>query len=106
MKFERGLTPYTTDNVLDKSGPKPTDDHMVILVSMSPTGEPDESLYEMDEPYSFVMHQGLKRDIKYEPLKTGNRSMQDGLPLFEKYQFLSPGKSSGQHAVKHTTNST
>lgn len=73
---------------------------MIILVSAPSTGEPAESVYEMDEPYPSAMHQGLKRDIKYEPLKSGNRSMQDGLPLFEKYQFLSPGKSFHQHPVK------
>ena len=78
---------------------------MVILVSAPSTGEPAESVYEMDEPYPSAMHQGLKRDIKYEPLKSGNRSMQDGLPLFEKYQFLSPGKSFHQHYVKPSTNS-
>jgi hypothetical protein len=77
---------------------------MIILVSAPSTGEPAESVYEMDEPYPSAMHQGLKRDIKYEPLKSGNRSMQDGLPLFEKYQFLSPGKSFHQHPVESTTN--
>jgi hypothetical protein len=79
---------------------------MVILLSGPSTGEPAENLYEMDEPYPSAMHQGLKRDIKYEPLKSGNHSMQDGLPLFEKYQFLSPGKSSHQHPVKLFTNLT
>jgi hypothetical protein len=69
---------------------------MVILLSAPSTGEPAENLYEMDEPYPSAMHQGLKREIKYEPLKSGNHSMQDGLPLFEKYQFLSPGKLSHQ----------
>jgi len=77
--------------VLDNSGPTSNDDHMVILLSGPSTGEPAESVYEMDEPYPSAMHQGLKRDIKYEPLKSGNHSMQAGLPLFEKYQFLSPG---------------
>jgi len=78
-------------DILEKSSPKLTNDYMIILVSAPSTGEPAESVYEMDEPYPSAMHQGLKRDIKYEPLKSGNRSMQDGLPLFEKYQFLSPG---------------
>lgn len=73
---------------------------MIILVSAPSTGEPAESLYEMDDPYPTAMHQGLKRDIKYEPLKSSNRSMQDGLPLFEKYQFLSPGKALDQDVVK------
>ena len=76
---------------------------MVILVSAPPHGEPDENLYEMDEPYPSAMHQGLRRDIKYEPLKSGNHSMQAGLPLFEKYQFLSPGKLFSQFDVEHIT---
>jgi len=79
---------------------------MVILLSAPSTGEPAESVYEMDEPYPSAMHQGLKRDIKYEPLKSGNHSMQAGLPLFEKYQFLSPGKLLENHAEEPFTNST
>jgi len=79
---------------------------MIILLSAPSTGEVAESLYEMDEPYPTAMHQGLKRDIKYEPLKSSNGSMQDGLPLFEKYQFLSPGKPLDQHPAKLPTNST
>lgn len=69
------------------------DDHMVIIIS-TPLGtvEHTDRIYEMDEPYPSALHQGLRRDIKYEPLKSsGNHTMQDGLPLFEKYQFLSPG---------------
>lgn len=47
----------------------------------------------MDEPYPSALHQDLRRDIKYEPLKSNSsHNMQDGLPLFEKYQFLTPGK--------------
>jgi len=78
---------------------------MIILLSAPSTGELAENLYEMDEPYPTAMHQGLKRDIKYEPLKSSNRSMQDGLPLFEKYQFLSPGKLLDQYAVNPSANS-
>ena len=77
---------------------------MIIFGAAPSVGEP--SLYEMDDEfYPSAMHQGLKRDIKYEPLKSGNHSMQDGLPLFEKYQFLSPGKSFHHHSVKPSTNS-
>lgn len=67
---------------------------MVIILSASTsTVEHNAKYYEMDEPYPSALHQDLKRDIKYEPLKSsGNKTMQDGLPLFEKYQFLSPGK--------------
>ena len=67
---------------------------MVIIIS-TPLGtvEHTDRIYEMDEPYPSALHQGLRRDIKYEPLKSSsNSTMQDGLPLFEKYQFFSPGK--------------
>ena len=66
---------------------------MIILVSAPSTGEPAESVYEMDEPYPSALHQDLRRDIKYEPLKSSsNHTTQDGLPLIEKYQFFTPGK--------------
>lgn len=65
---------------------------MIIILSAPATAtEHSEYLYEMDEPYPSALHQDLKRDIKFEPLKNSNNTMQDGLPLFEKYQFLSPG---------------
>ena len=66
---------------------------MVIIISTPlTTVEHTDRIYEMDEPYPSALHQDLRRDIKYEPLKSsGNHTMQDGLPLFEKYQFLSPG---------------
>jgi hypothetical protein len=68
---------------------------MVIIISAPiTTVDHADKIYEMDEPYPSALHQDLKRDIKYEPLKSSsNNTMQDGLPLFEKYQFLSPGKS-------------
>lgn len=37
------------------------------------------------------MHQDLKRDVWVQERASGNNTMQDGLPLFEKYQFLTPG---------------
>jgi hypothetical protein len=79
------------------AAPGIADDHMIIIIS-TPMATVDhaDKIYEMDEPYPSALHQGLKRgDIKYEPLKSSsNNTMQDGLPLFEKYQFLSPGKLS------------
>lgn len=45
-------------------------------------------MYNYDQP----LHTDLKRDIRPEPLKSvGNQTLVDG-PLFERYQFLSPGK--------------
>ena len=69
---------------------------MVIIMSAPiTTVEHTDRIYEMDEPYPSALHQDLRRDIKYEPLKSSsNGTMQDGLPLFEKYQFLTPGKYS------------
>ena len=67
---------------------------MVVIVSTPPTTvEHTDKVYEMDDTYPSALHQDLIRDIKYEPLKSSsNSTMQDGLPLFEKYQFFSPGK--------------
>jgi hypothetical protein len=72
---------------------------MVIIISTPLTTiDHTNKVYEMDDPYPSALHQDLRRDIKYEPLKSSsNNTMQDGLPLFEKYQFLSPGKSSLVH---------
>lgn len=69
---------------------------MIIILS-APTEAFDHAshFYEMDEPYPSALHQDLKRDIVYSPAeKSGNStSSQAGLPLFEKYQFLTPGMS-------------
>lgn len=71
--------------------------HVIIYVS-TPASEGERAHYEMDEPpYHAIMHTDLKRDVgaedvgvaKSRPSKEANP--QDGLPLFEKYQFLSPG---------------
>ncbi|KAK3629444.1 hypothetical protein LTR56_016515 [Elasticomyces elasticus] len=48
--------------------------------------------YEMDEPYP-TLHTDLKRDTRTYHVRASNSSAenpQSGLPLFEKYQFLSP----------------
>ncbi|KAG9759004.1 BIG1-domain-containing protein, partial [Aureobasidium melanogenum] len=48
--------------------------------------------YEMDEPYPSNMHTDLKRDLNAHIVRASNASSpQADLPLFEKYQFLSPG---------------
>lgn len=66
---------------------------IIILSAPAKSLNHPDNLYEMDEPYPSAMHQDLKRgDFQYEPLKSSNKTMQDGLPLFEKYQFLTPGK--------------
>jgi len=50
----------------------------------------DHKSYEMDDPYPSSMHTDLKRDLS--PREGGDANMQKGLPLFETYQFLTPGK--------------
>lgn len=71
--------------------------HVIIYVS-TPASGTERARYEMDEPpYHAIMHTDLKRDVGEEgieavkPLETKAANPQDGLPLFEKYQFLSPG---------------
>ncbi len=53
----------------------------------------ESNLYEMDDPYPSSLHTDLKRDLHLQRRQSdGNVDMQAGLPLFEKYKFLSPGK--------------
>lgn len=52
----------------------------------------DQHHYEMDDPYPSSLHTDLKRDV-YPRQDSENSEMQAGLPLFEKYQFLTPGTS-------------
>lgn len=81
--------------------------HVIIYVS-TPAPEGERAHYEMDEPpYHAIMHTDLKRDVGEEgieaakPRQAKEANPQDGLPLFEKYQFLSPGLSCSL-ATKHT----
>jgi hypothetical protein len=73
------------------------DDHVLIYVSSPPEADDHaEHMYEMDEPYTTAMHQDLKRGLNLEKRlarNTTDSDMQAGLPLFEVYQFLSPGMS-------------
>ncbi|THV79786.1 BIG1-domain-containing protein [Aureobasidium pullulans] len=62
------------------------------LSNLSPPQSQHPEQYEMDEPYPSNMHTDLKRDLNSHVSRASNASNpQDGLPLFEKYQFLSPG---------------
>ena len=54
----------------------------------------DNHLYEMDDPYPSALHTDLKRDL-HELRKRqsdGDLDVQNGLGLFEKYQFFTPGR--------------
>lgn len=58
----------------------------------------EEQDYKMDEPpFHEGLHTDLKRDLERglrRRQESGNGdNFQDGLPLFEKYMFLTPGKS-------------
>jgi len=53
---------------------------------------PEASRYEMETPLEEIMHLDLKRDVDFRPRQSSsNQTLVDG-PLFEKYQFLSPGE--------------
>lgn len=57
--------------------------------------------YEMDEEFPPALHTDLKRDLDMHKKSLGDRrrasgnstNQQAGLPLFETYQFLTPGMS-------------
>ncbi|KAG9526135.1 BIG1-domain-containing protein, partial [Aureobasidium melanogenum] len=63
------------------------------LPNLFPPSKPQHpEQYEMDEPYPSNMHTDLKRDLNAHIVRASNASNpQADLPLFEKYQFLSPG---------------
>ena len=67
---------------------------VLIYITTPPPQETlqDGHMYEMDEPYPSGLHTDLKRDLEMHARQSEDDHMQDGLPLFEKYQFLSPGK--------------
>lgn len=52
--------------------------------------------YESDQIDPSLRHQELKRDDAFHKLasnsSSGKDNFQDGLPLFERYQYLSPGE--------------
>ena len=56
-----------------------------------PAYEMEEPLaYEVEKPYSYSSHLEMKRDLSAHP-RAAN-STRDTRPLFEKYQFFSPGR--------------
>jgi len=71
-----------------------TDSYTVIYTSTPPSEmelsdmpHPDHT-YEMDDAFQDSLHMELKRDVDSEE---GNTTWDSNLPLFEKYQFFSPG---------------
>ena len=70
--------------------------HVLVYVGGSIRDTEGEG-YEMDEPpFHENMHTDLKRDVEHGVRRRQTKEQDDfqkDLPLFEKYQFLSPGKS-------------
>lgn len=64
-------------------------DYSVIFTTTPPEDitpiVPDQ--YEMEDPYN-ALHTDLKRDVESHASSNGTN-----LPLFDTYQFLSPGKN-------------
>ncbi|KAF1984586.1 BIG1-domain-containing protein [Aulographum hederae CBS 113979] len=65
----------------------------VIYTTTPPASEHDPftqhaaQIYEMDDPYPSSVHMDFKRDVS---ARADNSTLNSNLPLFEKYQFLSP----------------
>jgi hypothetical protein len=57
------------------------------LVADTSREEQPLELSEMDEQFSSAMHMELRRDFEAH-----TKNINSSLPLFEKYEFLSPGK--------------
>ena len=53
----------------------------------------EASMYEMDKTMSPLVHMDLKRDISMHVGTSGNSTNGTSLPLFERYQYFSPGQS-------------
>ncbi|KAF2769262.1 hypothetical protein EJ03DRAFT_327536 [Teratosphaeria nubilosa] len=69
------------------------DPYILIFTSVpNPTAPETSHPYEFDEPFPTALHTELKRHLNSHRKRASNASddMQAGLPLFEKYQFLSP----------------
>lgn len=73
--------------------------HVLIWTSSSSIADVDEERhYEMDEPpFQENLHADLKRGLDHEMRRRQDGKGQQDLPLFEKYQFLSPGTSVPKH---------
>lgn len=96
-KTTRSVLIPATDDVMDLNLAGILDSKIpavVIYISTPPLRETvtdqDGHVYEMDEPYPEALHTDLKRDTYAHRRQSDDDNMQAGLPLFEKYQFLSP----------------
>ena len=51
----------------------------------------EPTMYEMDKMMSPLVHIDLKRDISMHTIASGNSTNTTSLPLFERYQYFTPG---------------
>lgn len=79
----------TTDDKLAEGLEKVTEGNSYTFIFFSTPGEPSYEP-EFDEP----VRMELKRNVQSTKLaKGGNNTEWDKLPLFEKYQFFTPGEN-------------
>jgi hypothetical protein len=75
------------------------DEHTLIYTT-TPSGAapaPAPDAYEMDNKYGSALHTDLKRDLGAHPGRYGAAAQ--SASLFERYVFLSPGRSFSVFAV-------
>ncbi|MCJ1286626.1 hypothetical protein MMC26_005972 [Xylographa opegraphella] len=58
----------------------------------------EPTMYEMDQTMSPLVHMYLKRDVSMHATASGNRTNGTSLPLFERYQYFTPGLFMGLFA--------
>ena len=59
----------------------------------------DPLAYEVEKPYSYSSHLEMKRDLSAR----ASNPPRDTRPLFEKYQFFTPGKTSLSPPRSHSS---
>jgi hypothetical protein len=74
----------------------PSQNYTVLYTTTPPVKRHEQAVseaskYEMETLLEEVMHLDLKRNVDFRPRQSSsNQTLVDG-PLFERYQFLSPG---------------
>ncbi|KZF26851.1 BIG1-domain-containing protein [Xylona heveae TC161] len=76
----------------------PSHDYTLVYITTPPSGDVQPELadiqeYEMEDSFPSPFATELKRDLSLHP-HSSNETI-DGAPLFEKYQFLTPGLFQG-----------
>ncbi|KAH7166242.1 BIG/ATPase V1 complex, subunit S1 [Dactylonectria macrodidyma] len=75
-----------SDEILSKSidGLQSSNSYTILFV-----GTPGEQTYEPE--FDDRVRMDLKRDLRSSPMRRANETERDNRPLFEKYQFFTPG---------------